>query len=148
MRFTPRRADGVGAFDMTPMIDVVFQLIIFFMYTSHFAQMAREPIDLPRQAGDPTPPAQAVTVSLDVDEQGDIFLEGEPASMEELSRVVRAEIQAAGGSPEAVTVLIRADRSIPSRAINRIATRLAGLGVHGWKLGSVSPSDAGEGGGR
>ncbi|MCH8037092.1 MAG: biopolymer transporter ExbD, partial [Proteobacteria bacterium] len=37
---------------MTPMIDVVFQLMIFFMYTAQFAQVTRTAIDLPDEAGE------------------------------------------------------------------------------------------------
>ena len=34
---SPATTDGVG-FNMTPMIDVVFQLIIFFLLSSHLAK--------------------------------------------------------------------------------------------------------------
>jgi len=143
MRFSPGKKRDWATFDMTPMIDVVFQLIIFFMYTSQFAQLARTPIDLPEQPGDREKASGPTTVAIDIDDAGQLLVEGERVTLGELRRIVSAEVASAGGRPELVTVLIRADQDIDARPINRIATSLAGLGVHGWKLGTVDPPGGG-----
>ncbi len=38
--------------EMTPMIDIVFLLIIFFMVAAQFAQQARVHLDLPKEQGE------------------------------------------------------------------------------------------------
>ena len=51
MRFgVPRRADPV--IDVTPMIDVVFQLLLFFMVTTTFISSPGIEVDLPRSVND------------------------------------------------------------------------------------------------
>ena len=40
--------------DMTPMIDIVFQLLIFFLTTAQLAQFSRAAMDLPQEAGEET----------------------------------------------------------------------------------------------
>ena len=48
-----REQSRTAAFDLTPMIDVVLQLIIiFFMYTTQFAQVMRSELDLPQETGE------------------------------------------------------------------------------------------------
>ena len=48
MRVPTRSVSGEVGFNMTPMIDVVFQLIIFFLLSSHLAKQEKEvPLPLP-----------------------------------------------------------------------------------------------------
>ncbi|MFG0328253.1 MAG: ExbD/TolR family protein [Phycisphaerales bacterium JB037] len=143
MRFSPPNAKKRHGFDMTPMIDVVLQLIIFFMYTSQFAQMARTPVDLPEEKGDETKITAPSTVTIDIDATGLLRIEGNAVEISELVSVVEAEIRNAGGDPALVTVLLRADRKVESLHINRVAGRLTGLGLRGWKLATESPGGAG-----
>jgi len=54
-------------FDMTPMIDCVFQLIIFFMLTIDFANKQMERLTLPKattSVEDKTPPEQRLMINL------------------------------------------------------------------------------------
>jgi biopolymer transport protein ExbD len=48
MRVPTRSVSGEVGFNMTPMIDVVFQLIIFFLLSSHLAKQEQQlPLPLP-----------------------------------------------------------------------------------------------------
>ena len=47
---TKMKGGGAVSFNMTPMIDIVFNLIIFFMLVSQFYQMKVEPVTLPPAA--------------------------------------------------------------------------------------------------
>ena len=38
--------------DMTPMIDIVFQLLIFFLVTAQLSQHSRADLELPQEAGE------------------------------------------------------------------------------------------------
>ncbi len=130
-------------FDMTPMIDVVLQLIIFFLFTSQLSQVMRSPIDLPEEAGDKAQAVTPGTIIIDVTAAGMYLLEGQSRTLEDVVRVVSLEQQHAGASGQVVDLLIRADREGPAAHINILATRLASVGVRQWKLGTSVPAGGG-----
>jgi len=135
MIFRRRLRSGTGEFDMTPMIDVVFQLIIFFMYTSQFSALTRSPIDLPTEPGeDDTAETSAIVVDLRAD--GDFLVERDIVSFQRVVEMVRLEAVRLG-DPTAVELLIRADRSAEARPLNALASRLAEIGVRNWQLGTA-----------
>jgi biopolymer transport protein ExbD len=137
---TRRRPLG---FDMTPMIDVVLQLIIFFLFTSQLSQVMRSPIDLPEEKGDEGQEVSPGAIVIDVGGDGSFLMEGQPRTLEEVVRIVSLEQQHAEAIGETLDLLIRADRKGPAAHINMLATRLAGVGVRQWKLGTTSPPGGG-----
>ena len=143
MNFARSRARKVGGFNMTPMIDVVFQLIIFFLYTSQFSSLVRTPLDLPEERGDPLSSERPATVVLDITPDGTLLIEREAVDLAGLTSLLRAEIDEAGGDAERVTVLVRADRSLDAAHANRVASALASLGVRGWRLATEAPGGGG-----
>lgn len=58
MRVPTRRRDTGLKFDITPLIDIVFNLVIFFLVATHFVSSeARETVDLPAASStDQRPP--------------------------------------------------------------------------------------------
>jgi len=126
--------------NMTPMIDVVFQLIIFFMYTSQFAQMSRTPINLPEEAGESGETADPSALVIDVRGDGSFVVDGQDVDLDRLARMVLVEINKAKDDAAGLDVLIRADRTCPSAHINAIARELADIGVRSWKLGTIDPT--------
>ncbi len=128
---------------MTPMIDVVFQLIIFFLYTSQFTTLVRTPLDLPEERGDPMSAERPATVVLDIAPDGTMLIEREPVDLARFASVVRAEINQAGGDASKVTVLVRADRSLDAAHANRVASTLSALGIRGWRLATEAPAGGG-----
>lgn len=132
-------------FDMTPMIDVVLQLIIFFLFTSQLSQVIRSPLDLPEEPGDAQQVLASGGVVIDVARDGTYLIEGQARSLEQVVRLVALEQEHARASDQPLELLIRADRSGASLHINVLATRLAAIGVRQWKLGTTVPV-GGEGG--
>jgi biopolymer transport protein ExbD len=134
MNLSPPRKRRVPGFDLTAMIDVVFQLIIFFMYTAQFSQVSRTAIDLPEQPGERGAIAPAALV-VDLNADGVFLVEQSPVTLDELIARLEAEIRRAGA--EGVELLVRADRNSPAANINQLAERLAESGVRSWKLGTI-----------
>ena len=59
MNFSSRnKPERLLPVDMTPMIDIVFQLLIFFLTTAQLAQFSRAEMDLPQEAGEETEAAE------------------------------------------------------------------------------------------
>lgn len=92
--------------NLTPLIDIVFLLLVFFMLTSHFVREQALGIALPESstgtALERTPP-----VEVAVDEYGVVRIEGRVLAPEELVAVLRQALQ---GRAEKV-VRVRGDRA-------------------------------------
>jgi biopolymer transport protein ExbD len=117
-------------FNMTPMIDVVFLLIIFFLVSSHLAQQESH-LELPLPvadsgvaAGDDNSPRVVVNVRRD----GSILLAGTQVTPDELGRRLgferrrRAETLGTSEveSAASLEVRIRGDRRVPYRFVEPI----------------------------
>jgi biopolymer transport protein ExbD len=113
------------------MIDVVFQLIIFFLVASHLAhQESQVELSLPSaSSGEPIQEARTRTLTVNVRSEGTILLTGQPVTPEELGRKLAFEKSNAG---EDVEVRIRADRGVPYRAMEPILLACARSGL--WKV--------------
>jgi len=115
MRYEAKRGAPAAQGDMTPMIDMTFQLIAFFMVLVSFAdeQQARQ-IHLPSSelAKPPdTPPENPVV--LQMTKKGDVLFLGNKLSVKALRPRLRTEFAVMNakkaGSARQATVVIRAD---------------------------------------
>ena len=127
MRTPSRTGRPDGAANMTPMIDVVFLLIIFFLVSSHLArQESRIPLDLPIADAtlDASLAADLLTINVLADGQWQIA--GTTIDSDQLARVLAAHRVDHG---DQAAVRIRTDRSVGYGRIEPIlrAAGLAGL---------------------
>jgi len=127
--------------DLTSMIDVVFQLIIFFMFTSQFGELRRTEIDLPKQPGDESAARQEPAMIIDLTNEGLYLVESASTSLAEIERLAAAGV-ANQLSEDPFDVLIRPDRNAGAIHLDRLLMRLSNTGVQRWKLATVD-----EGGG-
>lgn len=123
--------------DLTPMIDVVFLLIVFFMATAQFAKLTKADIDLPREQGETERTTVSSSMVINVTASGELIIDGDSFSMDRAVAMVRVELNRAGGDASAVDLLIRADRAAPASVVNAIAERLVDAGVRSWRLGTA-----------
>jgi len=126
-----------ASFDLTPMIDVVLLLIIFFMLTSQFTQSNLSPMNLPRAKGEASPEKSEkanAAVIIDMSASGDLRLMEEDVPLDRLIQLVAADVKRAAASGGAIDVVIRADRSCPALYLNRLAGTLTQVGVRKWRL--------------
>ncbi len=135
MRLPPARARGGLGFNMTPMIDVVFLLIIFFLVSSHLAQQETQlELDLPTAASGERPAEDEIRrVVVNVVPDGGplprLQVGSKAVAPEDLDRLIGYESRQAGGKIE---VRIRADRRVPYRVVEPIMIACARAGV--WKV--------------
>ena len=119
-----RRRHDEAEMDMTPMIDVTFQLLIFFMLTNHLANPA--PIDVPEAVyGRGIDAAGRQTIVLD--EQGRYYL-GDVVSPENVSPSLDALAREVAGnasaSDRALDVIISAHKKAKYAQIKQLIERL------------------------
>ncbi len=105
------RTRGLG-FNMTPMIDVVFLLIIFFLVSSHMAsQEIRMKLELPEAAsGQKQTDDKSPRVVVNVTADGKTILAGRPVSVEVMQQRLAEQRKRDGKDLE---LRIRSDRTVP-----------------------------------
>lgn len=140
MNISRHKRQKEASFDLTPMIDVIFLLIIFFTLTSQFSSTQRTPMDLPREHGEPDAPRQSVELVIDLDRDGGVTVVGKSYDLATLGTFLAGrEFALEGQTPEAgleqpVDVVIRADRHCSTASLNALADVLLRVGVRRWSL--------------
>ncbi len=128
------------AVQITPMIDVVFLLIIFFMTTAQFAKLTRAEVELPREQGEQNRVPEEEGIVINITLGGNIVVSTEYVTLDRLELLVQEEIQRARGrNAEKVRVLIRADRNCDAAVLNRVVTRLQHMGVGAARIATEIP---------
>ncbi|MDX1947780.1 MAG: biopolymer transporter ExbD [Pirellulaceae bacterium] len=131
MRIPSRVASGEVGFNMTPMIDVVFQLIIFFLLSSHLAKQENQlalPLPTAQSGRDPVAddkPRLTVNVTLN----GTLLVANRAVTPDELTARLRERLAAHGGDLE---VRIRSDRSVAYAHVEPIMLACARAGI--WNV--------------
>ncbi len=123
--------------NMTPMIDVVFLLLIFFMTVSQVSQINRLRLELPLQSGSEDQGQAALTISIG--EDGQIYLGGDPSSIAGVVELVSEKLAALNHDPLRLSVVIRADRRGVSRTVNQVVVALSQLGIQRVRVAVESP---------
>lgn len=119
--------------DMTPMIDIVFQLLIFFLVTAQMAEQSRANLNLPKEKGEETTEREQAGLTINVLPDGSVVVNDQTVSLEALDRMVDEAVRIAGG-PDRLKPLIRADRSADSARLNEVFNRLSGRGLSAIRL--------------
>ena len=117
---------SVGA-NMTPMIDVVFLLIIFFLVSSHLArQENRLPLDLPIAStyGPTDPDSAPLTISIDRDAK--FRVAGDVVDVTSL-RSILSDLRTQVGSQAAIR--IRTDGAVQYRYVEPVLREAALAGI-------------------
>jgi biopolymer transport protein ExbD len=126
--------------DITPMIDVVFLLIIFFMTTAQFAQLTKAEVDLPQEKGEQQTEAEEAGLVINITRDGELIISGRTVAMDELESIVRAELARDPDRPaEQLKLLIRADRGASAAYLNQVVDVLGPLGVGAARLATEVP---------
>ena len=127
MRLTKRRRESSSQIDMTPMIDIVFLLIIFFMTVSQISEVNNERLDLPKQSG--AEDQKPAVLTINVVQDGTIVIAGNPRSLPQFISLVSDELQKVGDDPSRLTCVIRADQNGVSKTVNEVANALQRLQI-------------------
>lgn len=110
--------------EMLPLIDIVFLLLVFFIYAMLSMAVHRAlPVTLPTSTTAKIDKHSVLSVTVKSD--GSIYLDKEPVPVQRLAAVLRAK---AKGSEE-TSVLLFADRSLPYQDLFEVLDqiRMAGL---------------------
>ena len=127
MRLAKRHHGTRLEINKTPMIDVTFLLLIFFMTVNQVTRSQRERVELPQLSGTQDQTPQSLVVNID--EAGLIKVAARSLSLQQLVGLVGTELGKVGGDPSRLAVTLRADRRGDCRTINEVITALVRLDV-------------------
>ncbi len=115
------KAKRVGfRLDMTPMVDVAFLLLTFFMLTTKFRPPEAVKIDLPASHSNmKLPESEILTVTVASDNSLLMGLSSQPARERLFASVVRPRLESAGMSAPAIADSLKQFRLDESFRINR-----------------------------
>jgi len=119
-----QRRDEVSL-DMTPLIDVVFLLLIFFMLTASFTQAQRLKVELPKAEQGESVHDQNKEWVIEIDALGNYALNGEALAGEQLT----VRLRELPDRKDDTVIQIRADAKTEHQAVVKAldAARAAGL---------------------
>ena len=131
---------------MTPCIDCVFQLVLFFMLSSTFVAQTSIQIQVPEAKGSVALEQKDVSVTLASGEggpegKGPIYIgETAIASMAELSRYLS---EARANQPD-VLVLIRADARVQTARLVEVLGIASSVGIQRYGIAAQPPAEEAE----
>jgi biopolymer transport protein ExbD len=111
--------------DMTPMIDMTFQLITFFMFVMNFSEAEQDDrIQLPlSQLAKPVDGPVEKPITLQLTSRGSIIYAGEEVPVADISGYLEREktvIAEGGKKPAEATVIVRADGNARTGQVQEI----------------------------
>lgn len=112
MNFRQLRRPEVSI-NLTPLIDVVFLLLIFFMVSTSFSEMTQLVVDLPEAEGSPATTDKALILTVDV--AGNMTLNGEPVPNDARGLSVALRQQLSGNTD--IPVTLSADAMTPHQYV-------------------------------
>lgn len=128
--------------NLTPLIDVVFILLIFFMVSTTFQKESEIKIELPEATADPVEQQDEI-LELVIDADGHYFI-GEQQVVNTELETLKIAIQKFLGERSGIPVTIRADRRTPYESVVRAMDATSQLGLVQMSLATSQPQSGGE----
>jgi biopolymer transport protein ExbD len=117
MNFKPDKTEDLGL-DITPLIDVVFLLLIFFMVSTTFERESEVNITLPEASKEITQ-AKPDAINIAIDAQSHIYINDRELVNSQLS-TIKQGIYDALGNLEKAPIIISADAQAPHQMVIKV----------------------------
>lgn len=136
MNFRRQKLEEVSV-NLTPLIDVVFLLLIFFMVSTTFTKESRLSLELPEASGEPAP-QEAVPLEVVVNAQGQYSVNGSTVVNPNLKGLMAALEQVSGGD-RSQSVVITADAKASHQSVITAMDAAGQLGFTALSLTTSEP---------
>jgi len=120
------------ALNLTPLLDIVFLLLIFFMVTTSFSRETRLLVSLPEASGSADNAAESIEVL--VDKEGGYAINGRRLVNTEVDSLVRGLELESGGDVSLLVVLV-ADAEVQHQSV---VTAMEAIGRAGFASLSIA----------
>jgi len=136
MKIAKPKGLGTVSVNMTPMIDMVFNLLIFFILTSQFAQLETEEVVLPLSTTattkDYTEFRNVVINIVNKDGAGEIIVFRRPFTPQELTEHLVELNSKVSEEGRQMNVILRADADVPYEDVARVMLAAGKAEIRGW----------------
>ena len=126
--------------NLTPLIDVVFLLLIFFMVSTTFDKESRIKIELPQAATQDERDKQVTDLDITIDASGRFYVNQNEVINTELGTLMRA-IGKAVKEQRDLPVIISADANTPHHAVIKAMDAASQLGFVNMTFTARKPVD-------
>jgi biopolymer transport protein ExbD len=135
----PRRPKHDNGINLTPLIDVVFLLLIFFMVTTTFTRETRMLLSLPEADGDTAKSVQA-PLELVVARDGSYAVNGQNLINRDIKTIMAALRDASAGNSE-IPLVISADAQSTHQAVITAMDAAGRLGFETLNIATQQPQE-------
>ena len=136
MRFR-ERGDTEQRIDISPLIDMVFILLIFFMVSTTFVKDMK--LELERPTASSATPASTEAIRLYIDNAGDTYLDGQPIRVWVIQSRLRDLLSGAGQQ----SVLVVTDDQVPAGRLVEVVDQARRAGAQDVGVATVEEAGAG-----
>lgn len=126
--------------NLTPLIDVVFLLLIFFMVSTTFERETEISIELPEASGALIQTEHKV-VEIGIDDKGRYFINKQEVINTQLE-TLKSAIQKAAGDDAEPQIILSADRNTPHQSVIRAMDAASQLGFVHLTFAAVKPQES------
>ncbi|TNF06128.1 MAG: biopolymer transporter ExbD [Gammaproteobacteria bacterium] len=136
MKFRRQRKNDQGV-NLTPLIDVVFLLLIFFMVSTTFTKESHLVLDLPEANGnvEETPPQQ---IEVLIGREGDYSINGKPLINRQIETLMKALDEVSQGNSN-TPLTITADANTTHQAVVTAMDAAGRMGFVHLKITTKQP---------
>lgn len=127
MNFRPDRKEDNVEINLTPLIDVVFLLLIFFMVSTTFDRHAKLKVQLP-EASAKMEQKQEDPIVLSIDANGKYYINDRQVVNTQLDTLKKALLKSIGDKKD-VALVLRADAKTPHQSVVRAMDAASQLGL-------------------
>ncbi|MCN4144916.1 MAG: biopolymer transporter ExbD [Thiohalomonas sp.] len=136
MNFRHRKAEELDV-NITPLIDVVFLLLIFFMVSTTFDRQSELNIELPEASGEVTE-SEKVEIEIFIGPIGKFIINGNEVINTQIDTLLRAMREAAGDDSDP-RIIISADKNATHQAVMMAMDAARQLGFVHITFSAVKP---------
>ncbi|MFW5911000.1 MAG: ExbD/TolR family protein [Thiohalospira sp.] len=137
MKYRQRREEANESIDISPLIDMVFILLIFFMVSTTFVKDVD--LDIERPKASSATPSSTKAIRLYIDNNGDTYLDGQPVRTWVIQSRLRDLLRTSTGSQ----VLIVTDGKVPASKLVTVVDQARLSGAE--DVGVATVEEAGRG---
>ncbi len=125
--------------EMTPMIDIVFLLIIFFMVAAQFAQQAHVELNLPSEIGEQNEAKPKNALVINILNDGSILIDKSKGALtlQEVENIVTIAVEEEQLNWQ--NIRVRADENVKAGSLNEVLVILNKLGLSATNIATESP---------
>jgi len=134
-----RQVKAEEAINLTPLIDVVFLLLIFFMVSTTFTKETHLSVDLPEAVGD-LQPSVVDQIEIIVDTQGNYSVNGTMLVNKQLD-TLRAAIHEIAGDNTKIPFIITGDAKSAYQAVISVMDLAGQMGFTNLSLTTKAPAE-------